>query len=335
MRIAIVTGASSGLGREYARWVDAHRGKGRGFDELWVIARRRERLEQLAAELAVPVRVLPLDLGTRGGVDALADELQLAAQGGLAPVTPGRVAPEGLGRVDEPEKGAQAGESAGAAGSADGMGATGGTSGGTDLVGAPTSPFEVGMLVNAAGFGRFQYVEDMSLDEIEAMVDLNCRAVVEVTRVCLPYMHRGARVLQVASCAGFQPLQGLSEYAASKAFVISYTRSQRWELIGRGIYMTAVCPIWVKTEFNKVAREGHAQSALSLHSDEGGAAAPLTVRHTFPNLSPRQVVDWSYLVNSLDYPIATCAVTPFLMRVAGKVLPAPLMMAGWEGLRRL
>lgn len=265
MRIALVTGASSGLGREYARWVNKHRTKGRGFDELWLVARRKDRLEALGKELDIPTRALALDLASREGIDALGHELSEAANAGN---------------------------------------------------------FEVGFLVNAAGYGRFQYVEDMSLDDIEQMVNINCRAVVEVTRLCLPYLHRGARVLQIASCAAFQPLQGMSEYAASKSFVLSYTRSQRWELIGRGIYMTAVCPIWVKTEFNQVAG--------STTGDKNR-----TVAHTYPNLSPRRVVDWSCFVNSLNYPVATCAVVPFVMRIAGKVLPAPVVQAAWEGLRRI
>ena len=58
MKIAVVSGASSGMGREFAKELD----KRERFDEIWVIARRRERLEELAKELRSKVRVLPLDL---------------------------------------------------------------------------------------------------------------------------------------------------------------------------------------------------------------------------------------------------------------------------------
>ncbi len=58
MNIAIITGASSGMGREFARRLsEIH-----NYDEIWVIARRRDRLEELAKELTTPIRVVPLDL---------------------------------------------------------------------------------------------------------------------------------------------------------------------------------------------------------------------------------------------------------------------------------
>ena len=133
-------------------------------------------------------------------------------------------------------------------------------------------------------------------------------------------MRRGARILEFASSAGFQPLPGLNVYAASKVFVISYTRALRRELHGRGIRVTAVCPIWIKTEFVEVARR---------------TANGQTVKHPWPQLSPRRVARWSTLVNKANYPIATCSVFAFLMRIAGKIIPSPLVMWIWAGLRRI
>ena len=152
------------------------------------------------------------------------------------------------------------------------------------------------------------------------MVGLNCRALVDVTQLALPYMRRGARLMQIASSASFQPLPGLNVYAATKAFVRSYTRALRFELRGRGIRVTAVCPLWIKTEFIEVAQD----------TSNGS-----TVRHFFPLLGARRVAHWSWCVNSLNYPIATCCVTGCVMRVADKLLPAPLVMWVWEGLRRI
>ena len=76
--------------------------------------------------------------------------------------------------------------------------------------------------------------------------------------------------------------------------------------------MTAVCPLWVKTEFIDVARQ---------------TANGQTVRHPFPVLGARRVVRWSMLVNAVNYPIATCCVTGLLMRIADKIIPVPVIMA--------
>ena len=59
MKIAVITGASSGMGLEFAKAIDAEE----TLDEIWLIARRRERLEELAKKLRTPARVLPMDLG--------------------------------------------------------------------------------------------------------------------------------------------------------------------------------------------------------------------------------------------------------------------------------
>lgn len=261
MRIAIITGASSGLGREYARWADRQG----SFDQIWALARRAERLQELADELACPVRSVCLNLGDPKSARELARLLAEAA-----------------------------------ADSQDGL--------------------SVGLLVNAAGLGKFGTCDDLTLDEVDAMVDVNCRALVELTQVALAYMGRGSRIIEFSSSASFQPLPGLNVYAASKAFVRSYTRALRFELRGRGIYATAVCPLWVRTEFIDVARE---------------TANGQTVRHPFPVLNARHVVRWSMLVNSLNYPVACCCVTGLIMRLADKILPAPVVMWAWEGLRRI
>lgn len=75
-KIAVITGASSGMGREFAKRIAE--GKRDELDEIWLIARRRERLEELAAELPVPARILALDLAADSGTRAYADELAAA-----------------------------------------------------------------------------------------------------------------------------------------------------------------------------------------------------------------------------------------------------------------
>lgn len=72
MKIAIFTGASSGMGREFVRRITAEQ----KFDEIWVIARRVERLEEIKAEVDVPVRVLGMDLCDMKAIETLKSLLE-------------------------------------------------------------------------------------------------------------------------------------------------------------------------------------------------------------------------------------------------------------------
>lgn len=74
MKIAVITGASSGLGREFARRIDEQY----DVNEIWVIARRLDRLERLAESLTKPVHCIAADLSTREGISAVARELDRA-----------------------------------------------------------------------------------------------------------------------------------------------------------------------------------------------------------------------------------------------------------------
>jgi short-subunit dehydrogenase len=151
------------------------------------------------------------------------------------------------------------------------------------------------------------------------MIDVNCSAAVLLTQMVIPYMARGSHVLEVVSCASFLPLPHLNVYAASKAFMQSYTRGLRWELRGTGICATAVCPFWVRTEFVEVARR-----------TEGAK----DVRH-FPFAQrPQTVVRRGLLANRLHLAVACCGVPALFLRVAGKFIPWCVDIAGWEILRR-
>ena len=83
------------------------------------------------------------------------------------------------------------------------------------------------------------------------MVDLNAKALVAMTYHTLPYMCAGAEIFELGSLSAFQPVPLINVYAATKAFVLSFTRALNVELrkSGRGIRAMAVCPGWVKTEF--------------------------------------------------------------------------------------
>lgn len=254
MKIAIVTGASSGLGRAFVRRLDALG----GLDEIWGVARRAERMEELGQQMHTPFRGISLDLTEPESTERLRELL-------------------------EQEK------------------------------------CDVRVLVNAAGFGKFGTYADMTLQETCDMINLNCRAAVALTAAAIPHMSRGARILEICSSASFQPLPGFNVYAASKAFLLRYSRGLRWEAALRGIRVTAVCPGWIKTEFMAVARDtknGH------------------TVRH-FPFALRPETVARRALRDSHLLAVTTCGLPALVQRIASKFLPHCFIMACWEGLRRI
>jgi len=189
-RRALVTGASSGIGEAFARAL-ARRGT-----PLVLVARRADRLAQLAQELGGPVRceVVALDLSRPDAGARL--EAELTARG-----------------------------------------------------------VEVDLLVNNAGAGLTGRFPELPLDRLLAMLDLNARAVVELTRRFLPGMieRRHGGVINVASTSAFQPVPFLAVYAASKAFVLSFTESLADELKGTGVVVQALCPGLTDSEFHHVA----------------------------------------------------------------------------------
>jgi short-subunit dehydrogenase len=113
----------------------------------------------------------------------------------------------------------------------------------------------VRLLVNNAGVGYAGRVHEQAPERLRAMIDLDVRAVVELTRAFLPAMiARGSgAILNVVSMSAFQPVPFLAVYAASKAFVLSLTESMATELEGTGVSVQALCPGNIPTEFQGVA----------------------------------------------------------------------------------
>lgn len=184
MNIAIVTGASSGMGREFVLQLSDYV----KVDEIWVIARRADALEALKAEVSTPVRTIALDLCEAESFDTIAKLLE----------------------AEKPN---------------------------------------IKLLVNAAGFGKFGAYHKVSLTDESRMIDLNCKALLLMTRLCIPYMEAGSHILQLDSLSAFQPVPYITTYGATKAFVLSYARSMNRELKPKGIRVMAMNPAWVKTEF--------------------------------------------------------------------------------------
>ena len=187
---AVVTGASSGIGLEFA-WELTRRGH-----PVLAIARRRERLETLAKEAA-----------EHGGrIEFLSADL--ATEEGLAVA---------LRRVEE-------------------LG-------------------EIDLLINNAGVATAGDFVGVSLDREIGEIRLNVEAVVKLTQHLLGPMvkRRHGAIINLASVVGFQPFPHFAVYAATKAFVITFTEALAEEIKGTGVRILALCPGSVRTEIDVFA----------------------------------------------------------------------------------
>lgn len=185
MKIALITGASSGLGREFARQIPKLYRK---LDEIWLAARSTDKLNELAKELPLPARIFDGDLTRDYIYDRIKKELERQSA-------------------------------------------------------------DIRMLVNAAGYGAIGDATDIDVPAQAGMIDLNCRALTKMTLLCIPYMSKGSRIIQMASAAAFAPQPGFAVYAATKSYVYSFARGLGGELKTRGIITTVVCPGPVDTAF--------------------------------------------------------------------------------------
>jgi uncharacterized protein len=115
--------------------------------------------------------------------------------------------------------------------------------------------YKVHILVNNAGYGSYGYFHETDSEWQRNMIRLNCEAVAELTHMFLPDMLADASgsIINVSSMASFQGLPYLSTYAATKAFVTSFSLGLAAELAGKGVTIQALCPGPVATEFIDVA----------------------------------------------------------------------------------
>jgi uncharacterized protein len=195
----LITGASAGFGREFARQLAPHAGT------LILVARRKDRLEEVRDAIARPgltVHCHATDLG---------DELQTEAF----------------------------------------------------LAALMVSGERVNFLINNAGVGDHGLFEDSDWNRVKAMLDVNIRALTRLTHALLPDLVRSERgaILNVSSIASLIPVPKMAVYAATKAYVTSFTEAIRAEVRGTGVTVTAVCPGPVDTEFFAIAERPEGEPA--------------------------------------------------------------------------
>jgi uncharacterized protein len=117
------------------------------------------------------------------------------------------------------------------------------------------SGYAVRHLINNAGFGWWGRFDEQPLQNIDEMIALNITTLTVLTRRIIPLMETSGRIINVASSAGFAPMPGFAVYAATKAFVLSFSLALDTELRReREITVTAVCPGPVETGFAERAR---------------------------------------------------------------------------------
>lgn len=208
-KTALVTGASSGIGREFALLLGARR------VNLVLVARSVDKLEALAAELraahGVTVDVIGADLQTSGAAASVFAETE---RRGLT----------------------------------------------------------VDLLVNNAGFGKWGEFLDFAPEVYAGMLALNMSALVELCQLYLPGMvaRGGLGIVNVGSTASLVPVPYATVYAATKAFVLSFSEGLYGEYASRGVHVMALCPGGTDTNFAAVANadvhvpEGRFGSARSV-----------------------------------------------------------------------
>lgn len=181
-KIAIVTGASGGMGQVFVRELTKE-----VLDEIWIVGRNGQRLNGLKKEFGEKIVPICKDLTQSADLISFSDLLKV-------------------------------------------------------------QKVSVVWLINNAGIARMAPSKDFSFEEIGQTIDLNCKAPAALTNLCIPFMEKGAKILNVSSASSFQPVPYINLYAATKAFERSYSRALHAELKPCGITVTAVCPGWVDTD---------------------------------------------------------------------------------------
>lgn len=145
----------------------------------------------------------------------------------------------------------------------------------------------VNLLINNAGLGDLGSFDSAQWQRLSSMLEVNITALTHLTHLLLPMLraHNPSAILNVSSVAGFFPLPEMAVYAATKAYVTSFSEALRMELAPEGITVTALCPGPVPTEFFKVAsRPGEKIHAMERSHPSLSSSAEMVVREALQGL---------------------------------------------------
>jgi short-subunit dehydrogenase len=172
------------------------------------------------------------------------------------------------------------------------------------------------LLINNSGFGVYGSFPEPGIAQQVEMVDVNVRAVLQLTAGLLPALKsRGGVVMTVASTAAFQPTAYLGAYGATKAFVLHWSLALNEELRGTGVRTLAVCPGPTSTEFFR--RAGLAENSVP---DSLGETSEEVVRASLRAMAAGKAMVVSGWRNKLMVAVATKFPKPLVARVTALIL---------------
>lgn len=178
---------------------------------------------------------------------------------------------------------------------------------------APRGPV---LLINNSGFGAYGVFPEPNLGHQLEMLDVNVRAVVELTGLLLPMLKsRGGAIVTVASTAAFQPTPYLAAYGATKAFVLHWSLALNEELRGTGVRTLAVCPGPTSTEFFRRAglKQGSVADSLGQTTDE----VVIESLRALAKGKAQVVTGWK---NKVMTAVSSKFPKPFVARISAKIL---------------
>ena len=153
---------------------------------------------------------------------------------------------------------------------------------------------DIDVLINNAGFGKWGRFEQREIGIYREMIDLNVSSLVELChRLGAPMLERGrGAILNVGSLAGFVTLPYVGVYAATKAFVLSFSEALWAEWRSRGVTVTCLCPGGTESGFHETSESYHHGSRRYMPADvvvraglEGLLAGKATVFASFTHLA--------------------------------------------------